>query len=148
MKPASSTRRRAVAPPRTTDVVTDADTAGFVPPARPVEIRYVAADKRLDIAFDDGAQFSYPAELLRVESPSAEVRGHGGDEKQIVPGRRHVGIMQVEPVGNYAIRLVFDDLHDTGLYSWAWLYELGERQDEIWQAYLDALAEQGLSRYP
>lgn len=126
----------------------DATDAGFSPPARPLEIRYVAAEKRLDIDFDDGARFSYPAELLRVESPSAEVRGHGGDDKKIVAGRRHVGITRIEPVGNYAIRPIFDDLHDSGLYSWAFLYDLGRRRDEVWQAYLDALAEQGLSRDP
>ena len=122
--------------------------ARFAPPARPVEIRYVAAEKRLDIDFDDGAKFSYPAELLRVESPSAEVRGHGGDEKKIPAGRRHVGIMSIEQVGNYAIRPVFDDLHDTGIYTWAWLYELGQRREEIWQAYIEALAARGLSRDP
>ena len=120
----------------------------FEAPARPLEIRYIAAEKRLEIDFDDGARFSYPAELLRVESPSAEVRGHGGDEKQIVPGRRHVGIMRIEPVGNYAIRPEFDDLHDSGIFSWAWLYELGRDQAKIWQAYLDALAARGLSRDP
>jgi len=120
----------------------------FVAPARPLEIRYIAAEKRLEIDFDDGARFSYPAELLRVESPSAEVRGHGGDEKQIVPGRRHVGIMRIEPVGNYAIRPEFDDLHDSGIFSWAWLYELGRDQAKIWQAYLDVLAARGLSRDP
>jgi len=115
---------------------------------RPTEIRYLSAERRLEIDFADGARFSLPAELLRVESPSAEVRGHGADEKKIVPGRRHVGIMRIEPVGNYAIRPVFDDLHDTGIYSWAYLRELGERQVEIWQDYLDALAARGLSRYP
>lgn len=116
--------------------------------ARPLEIRYASADKRLDIVFDDGEQFSYPAELLRVESPSAEVKGHGADEKKIVAGRRHVGIMRIEPVGNYAIQPVFDDLHETGIFSWAYLYDLGVRQVEIWQAYLDNLAAQGLSRDP
>jgi DUF971 family protein len=120
----------------------------FTAPARPVEIRYVAAEKRLDIDFDDGAQFTYPAELLRVESPSAEVRGHGGDDKQIVPGRRHVGIMKIEAVGNYAIRPEFDDLHDSGIYSWAFLYELGRDRETVWQTYLDALAARGLSRDP
>lgn len=114
----------------------------------PTEIRLKKAEKRLEIAFDDGRTFSYPAELLRVESPSAEVQGHGADEKTVVAGRRHVGIMEVEPVGNYAIRISFDDLHDTGIYSWTYLYGLGENQDRIWQAYLDALAAKGLSRDP
>ena len=89
-----------------------------------------------------------PAEYLRVESPSAEVQGHGPGQKQIVAGRRHVGIMKIEPVGNYAVRLSFDDLHDTGLYSWDYLYELGEDQSEKWAAYLEAVERQGLSRDP
>lgn len=126
----------------------DGATSAGAAPARPVEIRYVAAEKTLDIAFADGNRFRYPAELLRVESPSAEVRGHGGDEKQIVAGRRHVGIMKIEPVGNYAIRLVFDDLHDSGIYSWAFLHDLGLRREAVWQDYLDALTARGLSRDP
>ena len=89
-----------------------------------------------------------PAELLRVESPSAEVQGHGGDSKTIVAGRRHVGIIGLEPVGTYALRIRFDDMHDTGLYTWDWLYNLGANQDAIWQNYLDALKEKGLSRDP
>ncbi len=121
---------------------------GFGPRARPTEIRYVSADKRLEIDFDDGARFSYPAELLRVESPSAEVKGHGADEKKIISGRRHVGIMRIEPVGNYAIQPIFDDLHDTGIYSWGYLHDLGEHQAEIWRDYLDNLAARGLSRDP
>jgi DUF971 family protein len=114
----------------------------------PLEVRYTAATKSLLVAFDDGVTFTYPAEFLRVESPSAEVKGHGADEKRIVAGRAHVGIMKVEPVGNYAVRLHFDDLHDTGLYSWRYLYELGTRQDEIWQTYLAELEARGLSREP
>ena len=114
----------------------------------PSEIRYVSAEKRLEIDFDNGVTFSYPAEYLRVESPSAEVQGHGPGQKQTVSGRRHVGILEIEPVGNYAVKIRFDDLHDTGIFSWKYLYELGEAQDERWQAYLDALAAQGLSRDP
>jgi DUF971 family protein len=114
----------------------------------PVEIRLKRSEKALEIDFDDGLSFRLPAELLRVESPSAEVQGHGQDTKTIVAGRRHVGIMELEPVGNYAIRIKFDDLHDTGLYSWDWLYGLGANQDEIWQGYLDALEARGLSRDP
>ncbi len=114
----------------------------------PEEVRYISADKRLEVGFDNGVRFSYPAELLRVESPSAEVQGHSKSEKKIVAGRKHVGIMEIEPVGNYAIRIRFDDLHDTGLFSWQYLYQLGENQDEIWQAYLDGLEAQGLSREP
>ena len=114
----------------------------------PGEIRYVAADKRLEIDFDNGVTFSYPAELLRVESPSAEVQGHGPGDKKVVAERRHVGILEIEPVGNYAVRIKFDDLHDTGIFSWQYLYQLGRNQDEIWQAYLSALEAQGLSREP
>ncbi len=114
----------------------------------PGEIRYLAADKRLEIDFDNGVTFTYPVELLRVESPSAEVQGHGPGDKKVVAGRRHVGIMEIEPVGNYAVRIKFDDLHDTGIFSWQYLYQLGQNQDEIWQAYLSALEAQGLSREP
>ncbi len=114
----------------------------------PQEIRYISEDKRLEVGFDNGTRFSYPAELLRVESPSAEVQGHSASQKKVVAGRKHVGIMAIEPVGNYAVRIKFDDLHDTGLFSWQYLYQLGENQDEIWQAYLDGLAAQGLSREP
>ena len=94
------------------------------------------------------ARFSLPAEYLRVESPSAEVQGHSPDQKQIVAGRRHVGIMTVEPVGHYAVRLVFDDLHDTGIYSWKYLHQLGLEHEQRWQAYVDELAARGLSREP
>jgi DUF971 family protein len=112
------------------------------------ELRYVSAEHRLEVEFEDGKSFSLPAEYLRVESPSAEVQGHGPGQKQIVSGRRHVGIMRIEPVGNYAVRLCFDDLHDTGLYSWDYLYELGEDQADKWAAYLEAVERQGLSRDP
>ena len=114
----------------------------------PTEIRLRRAEKCLEVDFDDGDKFSLPAEYLRVESPSAEVQGHGPKERKIVPGRRHVGILSVEPVGNYAVRLVFDDLHDTGIYSWDYLRVLGREQALRWQAYLKALAVRGLSRDP
>lgn len=114
----------------------------------PVEIRHKQAEKLLEIEFDDGKTYRYPAELLRVESPSAEVQGHGPGQKTIVPGRREVGIMKIEPVGHYAIRIEFDDMHDTGIYSWRYLYDLGRDQDQIWQGYLAALKEHGLSRDP
>lgn len=114
----------------------------------PREIRLKREEKVLEIDFEDGHSFRLPAELLRVESPSAEVRGHGRDGKTVVAGRRHVGIIGLEPVGTYALRIRFDDMHDTGLYTWDWLYELGANQDAIWQAYLDALKEKGLSRDP
>ncbi|MCH8213001.1 MAG: DUF971 domain-containing protein [Proteobacteria bacterium] len=115
---------------------------------KPKEIRVKRAEKVIEIDFDDGKSFSLPAEFLRVESPSAEVQGHTPSQKQIVAGRRHVGILGVESVGTYAIRIKFDDLHDTGIYSWDTLYDYGERQDEMWQAYLQALEARGLSRDP
>ena len=114
----------------------------------PTELRVSRREKRLDVTFDDGARFSFPAEFLRVESPSAEVQGHGPGQKTIVAGRRHVGIMELEPVGNYAVRIRFDDLHSTGMYSWRYLYHLGRNQERLWQEYLEALDERGLSRDP
>jgi DUF971 family protein len=114
----------------------------------PTEIRLDKATQVLEVAFDDGTRFSLPAEYLRVESPSAEVQGHGPGQKQIVAGRRRVGIIGIEPVGNYAVRLLFDDLHDTGIYSWQYLHELGVERDRRWQDYLNALAAQGLRREP
>jgi len=116
--------------------------------SRPTRIRLRKAEKILDVTFDDGCEFSYPAELLRVESPSAEVQGHGPDQRTIVAGRRHVGIMNIEAVGNYAISIVFDDLHDTGIYSWKYLDDLGREKESRWQAYLAALRANGLSRDP
>ncbi|HXY99343.1 MAG TPA: DUF971 domain-containing protein [Stellaceae bacterium] len=114
----------------------------------PVELRLKKAEKLLEVAFDDGTRFRLPAEYLRVESPSAEVQGHGPGQKQLVAGRAEVGIIAVEPVGNYAVRLVFDDLHDTGIYSWTYLFELGREQEKRWAAYLAALKAAGLSREP
>lgn len=114
----------------------------------PTEIRYLSEGKRLEVDFDNGVHFSYPAEYLRVESPSAEVQGHGPGQKQLVSGRRHVGIMELEPVGNYAVKIKFDDLHDTGIFSWAYLYELGEQQEARWADYLRALEASGQKRDP
>src|SRR5882672_9698325 len=114
----------------------------------PVELRLKRAEKLLEVAFDDGSQFSLPAEYLRVESPSAEVQGHGPGQKTLVPGRAHVGIIGIEPVGNYAVRITFDDLHDTGIYSWSYLYQLGVEHETRWRAYLEGLAANGLSREP
>ena len=116
--------------------------------AQPTEIRLRRAEKRLDIRFGDGRSYSLPAELLRVESPSAEVQGHGSEDKRLVAGRRSVGITAVEPVGNYAVRIRFDDGHDTGIFSWPYLAELGEDADALWRRYLAALAAKGLSRDP
>jgi DUF971 family protein len=113
----------------------------------PIEIRLKKAEKRLEIDFDDGTTVRLPAEYLRVESPSAEVQGHGGPgQKQLVPGKSQVGIKSLEPVGNYAIRIVFDDGHDTGIYSWAYLRELGAEQEKRWRNYLAALQAAGMSR--
>jgi DUF971 family protein len=112
----------------------------------PTELR-LAKDRRiLRIAFDDGSAFDLPAEYLRVASPSAEVQGHSPAERRTVGGKRDVEIIGVEPVGNYAVKLVFDDMHDTGIYGWDYLYRLGDEQAERWQAYLDELATKGLSR--
>ncbi|MGC1410827.1 MAG: DUF971 domain-containing protein [Acetobacteraceae bacterium] len=114
----------------------------------PTEIRLNKAERVLHVAFDDGSRFALPLEYLRVESPSAEVQGHGPSQKQIVPGKRAVAIIRIEPVGNYAVRLTFDDLHDTGIYSWEYLHELGREQDRRWVTYLSALETRGLSRDP
>ena len=114
----------------------------------PVELRLKRSEKLLEIAFDDGSRFSLPAEYLRVESPSAEVQGHGAGQKTLVHGRAHVGIMELEPVGNYAVRIKFDDLHDTGIYSWNYLYQLGVEHEKRWREYLGALSAHGLSREP
>jgi DUF971 family protein len=114
----------------------------------PTELRVNRAAKLLIVTFDEGARFELPAELLRVESPSAEVKGHGPGQKTIVAGRRHVGIMDLEPVGNYAVRIIFDDLHNTGIYSWGYLYHLGRNRDALWADYLAALEQRGLSRDP
>ncbi len=114
----------------------------------PVELRLKQAEKLLEVAYDDGSRFSLPAEYLRVESPSAEVQGHGPGQKTLVAGRAHVGIMALEPIGNYAVRIKFDDLHETGIYSWTYLYELGVEHEVRWREYLEALAANGLSREP
>jgi DUF971 family protein len=114
----------------------------------PTEIRLDRAAKQVVVAFDDGRRFSLPAEYLRVESPSSEVQGHGPGQRRTVAGRRHVGIMGLEPVGRYAVRILFDDLHDTGIFSWDYLHELGRDHAPRWQRYLDALAAAGLSRDP
>lgn len=112
------------------------------------EIKLKKAEKVLVVTFEDGRSFTLPAELLRVESPSAEVQGHGPGQKQLVSGRSHVGIIGLEPVGNYALKIVFDDLHDSGIYTWDYLYWLGENQDRVWFDYLAALRDAGLSRDP
>jgi DUF971 family protein len=100
----------------------------------------------LKIKFDDGQEYALAAEYLRVESPSAEVQGHGPLERTFVPGKRHVKIKALEPVGHYATRIVFDDGHDSGLFTWSYLLELGREYDEKWPAYLEGLAAKGLKR--
>jgi len=115
---------------------------------RPTEIRLHQRSRVLDISFDDGARFQIPCELLRVYSPSAEVRGHGPGQEVLQVGKENVGIAAIEPVGSYAVKLVFDDGHDTGLYSWDLLYRLGERQQEFWDLYLARLREAGVERSP
>ncbi|BBK44345.1 hypothetical protein STVA_43650 [Allostella vacuolata] len=121
---------------------------GFQTAHWPLEIRLLRAERALEIDFDDHSTFRYPAEFLRVESPSAEVQGHGPGQKQLVAGRQEVGIVALEPVGNYAIRIRFDDLHDTGIFSWAYLYEIGRDQARLWGNYLAALKAAGKSRDP
>jgi len=114
--------------------------------AWPSEIKLRKAERMLEIRFESGVRFRLPAELLRVESPSAEVQGHGASQKITVSGKKNVGITGLEPVGNYAVRILFDDGHDSGLFTWDTLYTLGRDQDDIWKNYLKALETKGLSR--
>jgi len=112
----------------------------------PTDILLRRAENLLRLTFDDGSTASLPAEYLRVESPSAEVQGHGPDQRQLVPGKRHVSITGLEPTGNYAIRLIFSDGHDTGIFSWDYLHRLGQEYPERWAKYLGLLQEAGLGR--
>ena len=114
----------------------------------PTELRLAKDKKSLAVTFDGGASFTLAAEYLRVTSPSAEVQGHSPSERKTVPGKRNVAILEVHPIGNYAVRLVFDDMHSTGIYSWDYLYELGRDHARIWQEYVDELAGKNLSRDP
>lgn len=114
----------------------------------PTDIRLKRDRRALVVEFDSGESYELPAEFLRVLSPSAEVQGHSAAERRTVGGKRDVGISRVEPVGNYAVRLVFDDRHDTGLYSWGYLNRLGRDREALWAAYLSELAEKGLKREP
>ncbi len=114
----------------------------------PTELRLSKDRKTLTVTFEGGEGYALDAEYLRVVSPSAEVQGHSPDERKTVPGKRNVAILEVHPVGNYAVRLVFDDLHSTGIYSWDYLLSLGRNRDRNWQDYLDELAQKGLSRDP
>ncbi len=112
----------------------------------PTEIRLSADRRVLKLAFDDGGRFDLPAEYLRVSSPSAEVQGHSPAERKVIGGKRNVEILSVQPVGNYAVKLAFDDMHDTGIYGWGYLHELGAQYGDRWQTYLKELAERGLDR--
>jgi DUF971 family protein len=114
----------------------------------PTELRLHKDRRTLTVSFDDGRGFDLPAEYLRVSSPSAEVQGHSPDERKTVPGKRNVEIIEVLPVGNYAVRLVFDDMHSTGIYDWPNLYRLGRDHAVLWQGYLDELASKNLTRDP
>jgi DUF971 family protein len=115
---------------------------------RPLEIRLKKDRRTLHVSFDNGEAVDLSAEYLRVMSPSAEVQGHSPDQRQTVGGKRNVEIMSLEPIGHYAVRIVFDDMHDTGLYSWSYLSELGREQAVKWASYLGELEEKGLSRDP
>jgi len=112
----------------------------------PVEIKLHQQSHQLEVAFDDATRFVFSCEYLRVFSPSAEVRGHSPDQAQLQTGKRNVTIVDIRPVGNYAVKLVFDDGHDSGLYSWDYLYQLGRQQQQNWQDYLARLAAAGASR--
>lgn len=116
--------------------------------AWPSELRLHKDRKTLTILFDGIGQFDLPAEYLRVKSPSAEVQGHSAEERKTVPGKSHIMILEVLPVGNYAVRLVFDDLHSTGIFGWDYLLDLGRNYAKYWQGYLDELAAKNLSREP
>jgi DUF971 family protein len=116
--------------------------------AWPTELRLHKDRKTLSVMFDGGERVDLPAEYLRVKSPSAEVQGHSAEERKTVPGKRDVAIIEVLPVGNYAVRLVFDDMHSTGIFGWDYLRELGRNYAAYWQDYLDELASKNLKRDP
>ena len=118
------------------------------PQAWPSELRLHKDRRTLSVSFDGGERFDLPAEYLRVKSPSAEVQGHSAEERKTVPGKRDVEIIEVLPVGNYAVRLVFDDMHSTGIFGWDYLRELGRHYAAYWQDYLDELAAKNLARDP
>ena len=112
----------------------------------PTELRLHKDRKTLIVAFDNGESFELAAEYLRVTSPSAEVQGHSPEERKTIGGKQNVAILEVNPIGNYAVRLVFDDMHSTGIYSWDYLFTLGRNRDRNWQDYLNELAAKGLTR--
>jgi len=112
----------------------------------PTELRLSKDKRTLTVAFEGGESFALPAEYLRVKSPSAEVQGHSAEERKTVPGKRRVAITEVDPIGNYAVRLTFDDMHATGIFTWDYLLEVGRNQPRYWQDYLDELAAKGMTR--
>lgn len=112
----------------------------------PTELRLSKDKRTLTVGFEGGESFALPAEYLRVKSPSAEVQGHSAEERKTVPGKRKVTILEIDPIGNYAARLTFDDMHATGIFTWDYLLELGRNQPRYWQDYLDELAAKGMSR--
>ena len=114
----------------------------------PTEITLHQQARQLAIAFDDGVRYRLPYEFLRVFSPSAEVRGHGPGQEVLQVGKQNINILDAEPVGSYALKLIFDDGHDSGLYTWEYLHELGKYQDAMWHDYLCKLEEAGESREP
>jgi DUF971 family protein len=112
----------------------------------PTELRLHKDRKALSVSFDSGESYTLPAEYLRIKSPSAEVQGHSPDQRITVPGKINVAILEVVPVGNYAVRLVFDDMHSTGIFGWGYLRDLGRNHGRYWQEYVDELAAKNLSR--
>ena len=117
-------------------------------PPWPTELRLHKDRKAMSVAFDSGESFDLAAEYLRIRSPSAEVQGHSPSERRTVAGKQNVQILELLPVGNYAVRLVFDDMHSTGIFSWDYLFELGRNRDKYWNEYLGELKEKNLSRAP
>ncbi|NVK32909.1 MAG: DUF971 domain-containing protein [Rhodobacteraceae bacterium] len=116
------------------------------PKVWPTELRVESDKKTLHVSFDNGEVHEYSAEFLRVCSPSAEVQGHGPGQRKTVPGKRNVEIMKIEPVGNYAVKIHFDDMHNSGIYTWAYFLELAHQRDDLWKRYLAELDEKSLGR--
>jgi DUF971 family protein len=133
---------RAAAPAPHTRWITMTD-ARNTPAPTPTEIKLRRQSRLLEVSFDDGQRFELPLEFLRVHSPSAEVKGHGPGQETLVLGKQNVGLKDIEPVGQYAVRLVFDDGHDSGLYSWKYLHELGRDRDRLWARYLERVRDAG-----
>jgi DUF971 family protein len=130
--------------PGTCALETDMTEVG--PKPWPTELRLHKDRKSLSVTFDSGESFDLSAEYLRVKSPSAEVQGHSPDERKTVAGKKNVAILELHPIGNYAVRLLFDDMHSTGIYSWDYLLALGRNREAYWRDYLDDLAGKGLTR--